>query len=119
MDGVDLARFVRGETRGAPHDRLFWRQGHYQVVLSDGWKLQRTERPDKTWLFHLRNDPTEQRNVAADHPEKVEELLALLAAHNAEQSEPAWPALIEAPTSIDKTLRDAPSPDDEYIYWPN
>ena len=28
-------------------------------------------------------------------------------------------ALIEAPTSIDKTLRDPASPDDEYIYWPN
>jgi uncharacterized sulfatase len=119
MDGVDLVPFAGGETRGAPHDRLFWRQGHYQVVLSDGWKLQRTARPDKTWLFHLRDDPTERRNVAADHPAKVEELLALLAAHNAEQSEPAWPALIEAPTSIDKTLRDPPSPDDEYIYWPN
>jgi uncharacterized sulfatase len=119
LDGVDLLPFVRGESAGEPHDRLFWRPGHSQVVPSDGWKLQRTARPDKTWLFHLRDDPTEQRNVAAQHPAKVEQLLALLEAHNAEQSEPAWPSLIEAPTPIDKTLRDPPAPDDEYIYWPN
>jgi len=119
LDGVDLLPFVRSESNGEPHDRLFWRSGHYQVVISEGWKLQRTERPDKTWLFHLRDDPTEQRNVAAQHPAKVEQLLTLLAAHNAEQSEPAWPSLIEAPISIDKSLRDPPAPGDEYIYWPN
>jgi uncharacterized sulfatase len=119
LDGVDLLPFVVGDSKGTPHDRLFWRSGHYQVVLSEGWKLQRTARPDETWLFDLRNDPTEQRNVAAQHPARVEQLLALLAAHNAEQSEPAWPSLIEAPIAIDKTLRDPPAPGDEYVYWPN
>ena len=119
MDGVDLMPFVRGESSGAPHPRLFWRQGHYQVVIADGWKLQRTARPDQTWLFDLRNDPTEQRNVADQHPNKVDELVVLLAAHDAEQSDPAWPALIEVPIPIDRTLRDPPVPGEEYIYWPN
>jgi uncharacterized sulfatase len=43
----------------------------------------------------------------------------MLAAHNAEQAEPAWPALIEAPISIDKTLIEPEAPTDEYVYWPN
>jgi hypothetical protein len=33
-----------------------------------------TERPPKTWLFHLAEDPTEQDNLAAERPNKVGEL---------------------------------------------
>ena len=119
MDGVDLLPFAFGRRKSPPHERLFWRSGHYQVVIAEGWKLQVSERPDKVWLFDMRNDPTEQHDVASDHPERVNAMRAMLAAHNAEQVEPAWPALIEAPISIDKTLKDAESPEDEYIYWPN
>jgi uncharacterized sulfatase len=121
MDGVDLAPFARGEDVGSPHDALFWRTGHYQVALSEGWKLQRNQRPDgdRTWLFDLNTDATEQHDVAAQHPERVAQLEAKLAAHNARQIEPAWPSLLEAPISIDKTLRDPQAEGDEHIYWPN
>ncbi|MFQ5415545.1 MAG: sulfatase-like hydrolase/transferase [Myxococcota bacterium] len=119
MDGVDLLPFVRGEVSGVPHERLFWRQGHYQVVLADGWKLQVTERPDATWLFDMRGDPTEQRNLAAEQPERVEAMKSMLAAHNASQLPPAWPSLIEAPINIDKDITRPDAPDDEYVYWPN
>jgi len=118
IDGVDLLPFLTGAAQ-QPKRPLFWRQGHYQAVLSDGWKLQVSERPHKAWLFHLEEDPTEQRNLAAARPEKVEELKALLAAHNAQQQPPAWPSLGEFPISIDKTLAEPESPDDEYVYWPN
>jgi arylsulfatase A-like enzyme len=120
MDGVDLVPFVRGEQDGVPHDALFWRTGHYQVALVNGWKLQVNERPPgTTWLFDLNNDPTEQENLTAQQPERVAELRRILEAHNAEQREPSWPSRVEMPVSIDKTLADGPSPDDEYIYWPN
>ncbi len=39
MDGVNLVPYISGEDPGNPHDKLFWRQGHYQAVLTDGWKL--------------------------------------------------------------------------------
>ncbi len=140
MDGVDLLPFVthssvEGEAEkvakarnGDPHDRLFWRSGHYQVVIADGWKFQRTTRPDKVWLFHLDIDPTEQNNVADQNPDRVEEMLAMLDEHNAAQAEPLWPALLESPIKIDKTIIDPPDEGDaydyweegdEYIYWPN
>jgi uncharacterized sulfatase len=67
----------------------------------------------------LNQDPTEQVNLAEREPERVAELRRQLAAHNAGQSEPAWPSLIEMPVNIDKTLLDSDAPDDEYIYWPN
>jgi uncharacterized sulfatase len=121
LDGVDLLPFIASEAsgEGGPHDRLFWRQGHYQVVIADGWKLQRSDRPDKIWLFDLRSDPTEQHDVADAHPVRVHAMQAMLDAHNAQQRSPAWPALVEAPALIDKTLRETPLPGDEYIYWPN
>jgi uncharacterized sulfatase len=119
IDGVDLVAHVLGERSDPPHEALFWRSGHYQVALVDGWKLQVTERPGTTWLFDLNSDPTEQVNLAASEPERVAQLQRLLDAHNAEQAEPAWPSLIEAPINIDKSLIEPDAPDDEYIYWPN
>jgi len=119
MDGVDLLPFALGRKSTTPHERLFWRSGHYQVAIADGWKLQVAERPDKVWLFDMRNDPTEQHNVADSHPDRVHAMREMLAAHNEEQVEPAWPALIEAPIRIDKVLNEPESPDDEYVYWPN
>jgi arylsulfatase A-like enzyme len=120
IDGVDLVPFARGERAGVPHDRLFWRTGHYQVALVDGWKLQVNERPPgTTWLFDLAHDPTEQTNLADREPERVAALRRALASHNAEQVEPAWPAQIEVPVNIDKSLVEPDAPDDEYVYWPN
>jgi len=119
MDGVDLAPYALGDIPTPPHERLFWRQDHYQVVIADGWKLQRTGRPDKTWLFDLRNDPTEQHNLVDEHPERVQAMYAMLAEHSADQIEPAWPALIEAAVPIDKTILEPMVEGDEYIYYPN
>jgi uncharacterized sulfatase len=127
MDGVDLLPFVThssvegdmvATTRNSdPHDRLFWRSGHYQVVIAEGWKLQRTTRPDKVWLFHLDTDPTEQNNVADQNPDRVKKMMAMLDEHNAAQAEPLWPALLESPIKIDKTIIDPQEEGDEYDYW--
>jgi uncharacterized sulfatase len=120
IDGVDLVPFVRGETPGVPHRELFWRTGHYQVALVDGWKLQVNERPPgTTWLFDLNTDPNEQTNLAAREPERVAALRRALAAHDAEQAESLWPSLTENPVNVDKTLAEPDAPDDEYVYWPN
>jgi len=119
IDGVDLVPFVEGVAAGVPHERLFWRTGGYQVVLADGYKLQISDPPGKTWLFHLASDPTEQRNLTDAAPERVAVLKHLLAAHNAEQAPPLWPSAVISPINIDKTLLDPDAPDDEFIYWFN
>ena len=119
MDGVDLLPFIRGERAGEPHEALFWRSGHYQVARAGGWKLQRAERPDRTWLFNMDQDPTEQTDLSASHPGKVAELVALLDAHNAAQAEPLWISRGELPVLIDKTLAEPQDPADEYVYVPN
>ena len=119
IDGVDLVPYVTGQNGGDPHETLFWRSGHYQVVLSNGWKMSVAARPDKVWLYNLAEDPTEQTNLADSMSEKVAELQALLDAHNEDQVEPIWPSVLEDYVTIDKTDEEELLPTDEYIYWPN
>ncbi|MEQ9196931.1 MAG: sulfatase [Parvibaculum sp.] len=119
IDGIDILPYVTGtDEAAAPARPIFWRDGHYQAVRVDGWKLQFAERPNKTWLYNLNEDPTEQVNLAEENPEKVAELKALVEAHNATQREPLFPAVAEMPVTIDKTLEEEATPEDEYVYWP-
>lgn len=119
IDGRDILPLATGQASELDREALFFRTDHYQAVITDGWKLQRSDNPDKVWLFHLDADPTEQNNLASDRPGKVAELLALLDAHNAEQAPPMFPSGGEMPVTIDKTLADEVDETDEYIYWPN
>jgi arylsulfatase A-like enzyme len=119
IDGVDLVRRVRGEIPGRPLDALYWRSGSYRSVLAGDWKLQVAERPQKTWLFDLANDPTEQHDLSAIRPDKRAELEAVLAAHEAQMVEPLWPALVEGSVPIDHSLALPMRDEDEYVYWAN
>ena len=119
IDGVNLLPHLTSAQAAAPHEALFWRDGSYEMVMAGGWKLQQAERPAKTWLFHLDEDPTEQHNLADKNPEKMAELKALLTAHNAEMKPALWPSFVEFPVMVDKTLDQPEAPDDEYVYWQN
>ena len=117
-DGVDLMRHVRGEPVG--ERPLYFRSGGYMTLFQEDWKLQVAERLDKTWLFNLAEDPTEQRNLAGENPEKLAEMMTALQAIDSEQAEPIWPSLVEMPVMIDRPLGGAlRGPDDEFIYWAN
>jgi arylsulfatase A-like enzyme len=98
---------------------LFWREGYYQAVLHDGWKLIVTERPKTRWLFRFGDDPTEHKNLADAQPDIVAQLQKLLDEHNAEQAKAMWPSVIESAVLIDKTGAEPYVPGDEYTYWPN
>jgi uncharacterized sulfatase len=102
-----------------PHEALFWRSGASQTALVDHWKLNVSDPPGRTWLFDMSADPTEQRDLSAERPEKLAELKAALVTYNAEQAPPLWPSQISVPINIDKDLTQPDAPDDEYIYWSN
>ncbi|MCP4749506.1 MAG: sulfatase-like hydrolase/transferase [Proteobacteria bacterium] len=126
IDGVNLLDFIPGINGTAPakqgqnpHGKLFWRSGNVQVILADGWKFLHDNTQGKSWLFDMKNDPTEQNNLAAKEPERVREMEAMFARHNAEQKQPAWPMSVEAPVRVDKTSYAPVEPGDEYIYYAN
>jgi len=119
MDGIDLMPFVTGQATGQPHKNLFWRSGHYRVVLADGWKLQRLDVPAKQWLFNLGSDPTEQHNLATSAPDKLQALGALMDRIDLEQAKPLWPSVLSGAIAVDHPLGFPEKPDDEYIIWDN
>lgn len=120
IDGQNILPEATGEGRiERPNDALFWQSGFYQVVRAGDWKLQVDGRQNKSWLFDLDTDPTEQVNLAAERPEKLAELTALLAEHHADSVGPLYPHKLESPIMIDKTIIETATPDDEYITWPN
>jgi len=121
IDGVDLLPFITGINTSMPHETLFWKQGHNQTVLHNGWKLIRTSAPDKKWLFNLNEDPTERINLASSDLEKLSLLEGLLNEHELEQAPSLWPSVLNAPILIDKPGNTGENykKDDEYIYWPN
>ena len=128
QDSVNLLPHLRGETDSAPHELLFWRAKPNMAVRKGRWKLWKVNKSDMdmtaltdvsarrlpmqawpqdsphgqlTLLYDLSADVGEQTNIAAEHPQVVEELEANLAAWNAEMGEPSWPAFRSTLDEID------------------
>ncbi len=120
IDGKNLMPLATGTgSISRANDALFWSSGYYKVVRAGGWKLQVNGRQQKSWLFNLNEDPTEQTNLAASEPEKRAELHALIDAHWKDAREPLYPYTIESPIKIDRTIDQPYVEGEEYVYWPN
>jgi arylsulfatase A-like enzyme len=56
-------------------------EDHFRLAVRDGnWKYIYSVRDGRDELYDLESDPTEQRNVAADHPDRCDRLRQRLAA---------------------------------------
>ena len=81
IDGISFAPTLLGEPDQQQHDALYWELGRQQAVQADGWKLYRRAGADGAIevveLFHLREDPGEQLNLAPQEPDRVAELIEL------------------------------------------
>lgn len=120
IDGQNILPAATGEgTILRPNDAIFWSSGAYRVVRAGDWKLQVDGVQNKTWLFDLASDPTEQTNLAPTRPDKVADLTALLDAHHADSVGPLYAHKIASPIGIDKTPLEGAEADDEYIIWQN
>lgn len=103
LDGVDILPALKGESDRAPHDALYWRFGEQFAIRRGDWKLVRYDRAldnpgersngrgvGPIRLYNLAEDIGESRDLAAEKPEKVEELLAAWKAWDKELVEPLW-----------------------------
>ena len=93
IDGVSIWKTLAGE-EGVAHARtnlLYWNGWAKLEAIRDGdWKLYLGEvkgiegSGQAPVLIHLKEDPGEERNVAAEHPDRVEAMRALAEKLNAE-----------------------------------
>ena len=89
-DGVDLAPFVRGTAKGAPHETLYWRSEPLLAVRQGQWKLWESRDGAFSYLFDLASDPGEQNDLAASQPDRVRRLREDFDAWSADLAAPAW-----------------------------
>ena len=104
MDGVDLIPHLTGEITTPPHDTLYWRGegpgGKYGIRRGD-WKLVRLD-DQPAELYNLATDIGETHDLAAEHPDKVAELVAAIAEWEKGTIEPAFPPPPRHQTAKDK-----------------
>lgn len=83
-DGVDLIPYLAGERTGDTHDYLFWLNNepgdavrrHLIAVRWQDWRLYRKYKDDPWQLFDLGDDPREETDLAARHPDIVKQMAA-------------------------------------------
>lgn len=93
LDGVNLLPYLKGEAKGDPHDRLYWRYLRRDIwaVREGDWKLVKMKgKREKPQLYHLAADPGEATDVAAKHPEKVAALRTAYEAWAKALPKPLW-----------------------------
>lgn len=80
VSGRSMQAFLKGEQPSVygPNDALGWELGGRKALRKGDWKIVLANAPWGTgqWeLYNLADDPTEQRNLAAARPAKLQELL--------------------------------------------
>ena len=88
-DGVNLMPYLTGQIKTSPHEVLCWRNGPNGAVRKGNWKLFKAR--DHYWLYDLSNDIGEKKDLAAAHPEIVEQLKKEFDKWEAQMKEPLWP----------------------------
>ncbi len=91
-DSVNLIPYLTGEKSGAPHERLFWRNGQLRAVREGPWKLVHLPKQAPE-LYDLSADLAETTSLAAKHPGEAARLAAALDAWDRELIEPVFAGL--------------------------
>lgn len=77
-DGENMLPLLQDEREKSRHDELYWRQGGRAALRKGPWKIVSPNRKNsnRNWeLYNIDSDIGEARNLAADHPEKLAELV--------------------------------------------
>jgi len=101
LEGVDLLPYFSGAKREAPHAALYWRFGAQMAIRQGDWKLVRYDGNADTntgkaqpvsavKLYDLSKDIHEDKDLAAEQPEKVKQLQARWDEWNRGNVKPLW-----------------------------
>ncbi len=119
-DGISFLPTLTQTGEQEPHDFLLWEfhgYGGQQALISGDWKLirknlmprrrgkkQKKAAPAKivVELYNLKTDPREAHNVAAQHPERVKQAIAILQREHSINSDFPIPSLDKPQSSKPK-----------------
>ena len=92
IDGISFVPTLLGQAQRS-HEYLYWElpagKGYAAAVRLGDWKAVRPRPLAPLELYNLKNDLAEQKNVAAEHPEVMEKVRAILTrAHTDERTYP-------------------------------
>ncbi len=106
LDGLNLLPFLKGDESKAAHQTLYWRLGEQAAIRKGDWKLVRYDlavevegevsrkragnRVGPFRLYNLARDIGESHDLAAEQPEKAEELREAWQAWDAQLVRPLW-----------------------------
>ncbi len=106
IHGTSILPLLRGEKFVRPN-ALHWENQQNAGVFADGWKLVHRFWEKQPRLYRLADDMGEDRDLAAQHPEKVAELLALHAKWKAKYyPNPVPPVKVRPLGQFPKTAQD-------------
>ncbi len=82
IDGLSFVPTLLGRGEQAAHELLYWEYGGQQAIRVGKWKAVRKKLKQKDLtleLYDLESDPAEANDVAAENPDVVKRIEALLA----------------------------------------
>lgn len=100
VDGVNLLPFIDGTKADMPHAALYWRFGSQMAIRKGDWVLVKPSMGTKEYeniaktamLFNITKDIGQEKDLAAQHPERAREMQAEWDRWNATLIAPRWPA---------------------------
>ncbi len=99
LDGVNLVPYLTGKKSDVPHEAIYLRKfdNNKYAVRSGDYKLLIPFKSAKPQLYNLDADIGEEKNIAAQHPKKLQRLEDLRAKWNTELVDPRFLGLIHLP----------------------
>lgn len=88
LDGRDLIPFLEGSRAGPVHRALYWRALSQGAAREGDWKILKAD--DAWFLFNLRTDPGERRNLASAEPERLTRMRQDWERWSSEMMAPQW-----------------------------
>lgn len=74
LDGVNLLPFLLGQKEGVPHEALFWRNYDANRLAIRAANSKLITQPDQNFIFDLKTDISEKRNLLMEQAELASQL---------------------------------------------
>ncbi len=92
-DGKNLIPYLTGMNPERPHTELYWRQGNKTAIRHEDWKLLKNPVRGQTprWeLYNLAEDFAESKNLAAENPARLSQMIERWTDWNSQMIPPIW-----------------------------